>query len=152
MDKSKPRITVRVYGILIEKNNVLVSDEIHYNRLITKFPGGGLQFGEGTLECLTREFREEMDIGLTSAEHYYTVDFFQASAFDPEVQVVSIYYQVKTDSSHLIPVSNNLLSIENSNGNNQSLRWVSLNELKNDTFTFPIDRHVAKMLTSKINH
>jgi hypothetical protein len=29
---------VRVYGILIEDEAVLVSDEIHFDRMITKFP------------------------------------------------------------------------------------------------------------------
>ena len=51
---------LRVYGILInEQNQLLVSDEYIRGMKITKFPGGGLEFGEGTRDCLKREFLEE---------------------------------------------------------------------------------------------
>jgi 8-oxo-dGTP pyrophosphatase MutT (NUDIX family) len=54
-------ITVRVYGILLnERKEVLVSDELIRGNYFTKFPGGGLEFGEGTRACLQREFQEEM--------------------------------------------------------------------------------------------
>ena len=40
-------ITLRVYGILInEAKQVLVSDEFIRGNYFTKFPGGGLEFGE----------------------------------------------------------------------------------------------------------
>ena len=40
---------IRVYGILInDAKQVLVSDEYIRGTYITKFPGGGLEFGEGT--------------------------------------------------------------------------------------------------------
>ncbi|MFN5439619.1 MAG: NUDIX hydrolase, partial [Bacteroidota bacterium] len=39
---------IRVYGILIsDDNQVLVSDEFIRGNYYTKFPGGGLEFGEG---------------------------------------------------------------------------------------------------------
>ena len=54
---------VRVYGLLINENKqVLVSDEYIRGDYITKFPGGGLEFGEGTRDCLKREFMEEMTL------------------------------------------------------------------------------------------
>ena len=54
---------IRVYGILInEKNQVLVADEYIRGGYYTKFPGGGLEFGEGTRDCLKREFKEEMNL------------------------------------------------------------------------------------------
>ena len=37
---------IRVYGILIQDSNVLVSDEYIKGKNITKFPGGGLEYGE----------------------------------------------------------------------------------------------------------
>jgi len=58
-------ITLRVYGILINENKqVLVSDEFIRGHYYTKFPGGGLEFGEGTRDCLKREFKEEMDLSV----------------------------------------------------------------------------------------
>ena len=83
---------VRVYGILIDGNRLLVSDEKHRDISFTKLPGGGLQFGEGTVDCLKREFLEETSLEVEIISHFYTVDFFQPSAFNPQQQVISIYY------------------------------------------------------------
>ena len=54
---------IRVYGILLnEQQQLLVSDEYIRGGYYTKFPGGGLEYGEGTRDCLKREFKEEMDL------------------------------------------------------------------------------------------
>ena len=54
---------VRVYGVLLdEEKRLLVSDEFIRGQYITKLPGGGLEIGEGTRDCLQREFKEEKDI------------------------------------------------------------------------------------------
>ena len=46
-------ISIRVYGLLInEHRQVLVSDEYIRGQHYTKFPGGGLEFGEGLREGL----------------------------------------------------------------------------------------------------
>src|SRR5215212_5218313 len=87
---------IRVYGILInERRQVLVSDEYIRGDYITKFPGGGLEFGEGTRDCLKREFMEEMNLNVQVEQHLYTTDFYQRSAFNPDHQIISIYYSVK---------------------------------------------------------
>ena len=65
-------ISVRVYGILINENNqVLVSDEYIRGNYFTKFPGGGMELGEGTRDCLRREFMEETGLDVTVGEHIY---------------------------------------------------------------------------------
>ncbi len=75
---------VRVYGILVnDKNQILLSDEIIRGNFYTKFPGGGLEIGEGTRECLKREFKEEMNLEVEVEKHFYTTDFYQQSAFQP---------------------------------------------------------------------
>src|SRR5438105_10392546 len=89
-------INLRVYGILFGENKkVLVSDEYIRGGYYTKFPGGGLEFGEGTRDCLKREFMEEMGLNVEVTDHIYTTDFFQLSAFNPSHQIISIYYLVK---------------------------------------------------------
>ena len=96
--------TIRVYGILKdEQNHVIVSDEKIRGSLFTKFPGGGLEFGEGTRDCLVREFKEEMNLTVQVNEHIYTTDYFQRSAFNPSHQIVSIYYSVIALEPILIP-------------------------------------------------
>src|SRR5689334_13690577 len=87
---------IRVYGILINDNRqVLVSDEYIRGKYYTKFPGGGLEFGEGTRDCLRREFMEEMNLKVEVTDHLYTTDFYQESAFLAGHQIISIYYFVK---------------------------------------------------------
>ena len=70
-------VSVRVYGILINaEKQVLVSDEFIRGGLYTKFPGGGLEVGEGTRDCLKREFMEEMGLLVEVGDHIYTTDFY----------------------------------------------------------------------------
>lgn len=67
---------IRVYGILINKNaEVLLTHEKEEGNVFTKFPGGGLEFGEGLRECLVREFLEETQQRVEVMEHFYTTDF-----------------------------------------------------------------------------
>lgn len=61
---------IRVYGILLDENNrLLVSDEFIRGNYFTKLPGGGLEFGEGTRECLKREFMEETGLEVEVGDH-----------------------------------------------------------------------------------
>ena len=78
---SPERFTIRVYGILLdEAKGILVADEFQSGKRFTKFPGGGLELGEGTKECLIREWKEELEQEIEVTEHLYTTDFFQISA------------------------------------------------------------------------
>src|SRR3989337_3599557 len=99
------RFNVRVYGLLItEEKQVLVSDERIRGGLYTKFPGGGLEYGEGTRDCLKREFMEEMNLSVEVGDHIYTTDFFQVSAFNPSHQIISIYYFAKALEAITCPI------------------------------------------------
>ena len=95
----KNPFVLRVYGLYIDPNHdVLVSDEYIYGKYVTKFPGGGLEYGEGTIDCLRREMMEETGNVFEVNEHFYTTDNFVQSAFNPEIQVISIYYKMKPPS------------------------------------------------------
>src|SRR6478736_6455356 len=92
------RFTIRVYGILkYEHNRILLSDEFIRGDYFTKFPGGGMELGEGTRDCLKREFKEETGLDVTVGDHIYTTDYFQQSAFNNKDQIVSIYYHAYAD-------------------------------------------------------
>jgi ADP-ribose pyrophosphatase YjhB (NUDIX family) len=143
-----------VYGVLInEKQQVLVSDEYIRGNYYTKFPGGGLEFGEGTRDCLHREFLEEMNLNVEVGEHIYTTDYFQLSAFHPEHQIISIYYRVKATENITTRISSspfdfdeNQLKIYSEQQETESFRFIDWDVFSEETVTLPIDKIVAKML------
>ena len=152
------KITVRVYGILINENKqVLVSDEFIRGGYYTKFPGGGLEFGEGTRDCLRREFVEEMNLKVEVLDHLYTTDFFQESAFRPGDQILSIYYLVKA----LEPINVRLSDVEFDFDKDQLDRYEQIKEVEtfrlinwekfsDESVTLPIDKVVAKLVKEKL--
>lgn len=141
---------VRVYGICIHNKNVLVTDEIRYGKMITKFPGGGLQFGEGTIDCLKRECLEEFGQQVEVNELFYTTDFFQPSAFNSRQQVISIYYFISIPQPEKIPVTQKQFEFPEVKEEAQTFRWISLKDLSENDFTFPIEKKVAELLRKKI--
>lgn len=141
---------LRVYGIFIHNNSILVSDEYIKGNKITKFPGGGLEFGEGTKDCLKREFIEELNLEIEVIEHFYTTDFFVKSFFDENSQVVSIYYLVKPISKLDFKTSDTPHNYEKKEGA-QALRWISCKDFKESDLTLLIDQFVAKLIINLIN-
>lgn len=139
-------INVRVYGILIEDGKVLVSDEYIKGNNITKFPGGGLEYGEGTKECVMREFREELNLSIEVLSHFYTTDFFVNSAFSNQSQIISVYYLVKSLEPFEFPISTQLFDFKEIKEGAQSMRWVDIDAISENDFTFIIDKYVADLL------
>lgn len=139
------KFNIRVYGLLMnEQGEVLLSDEQYKGQRFTKFPGGGLEFGEGTKDCLIREFKEELGIEIQVGELFYLTDSFQVSSFDKESQVVSVYYRISTQEFHKIHTV--LQPFENLNGKQEVQRWKKCSEIQENDVTFPIDRKVVKLL------
>jgi mutator protein MutT len=142
------KLNVRVYGILInDKNQVLVSDERIKQQKITKFPGGGLEFGEGTMDCLKREFMEELNLKIEVITHFYTTDFFQRSAFHADHQIISIYYLVKSSETETIKKQFDFTHLVN---DEQLVRWINIDSISENEFTLPIDKIVAEMIRKNI--
>ncbi len=147
---------IRVYGIIIsEDNQVLVSDEFIRGNYYTKFPGGGLEFGEGTRDCLAREFMEEMNLKVEVKEHLYTTDFFQMSAFNPEHQIVSIYYRVFPLEEIKMPLRNKAfefddkqMAVYKETGETETFRMIPLEEFGEHAVSLPIDKVVADLVKS----
>lgn len=145
---------IRVYGILVnEQRQVLVSDEFIRGSYYTKFPGGGLEFGEGTRDCLKREMKEELDLDVEVSEHLYTTDFFQLSAFNPEHQIVSIYYRVKPLEAIKAPLRDKIfdfdegqLAVYHRTGETETFRFIDWNDFSEESVTLPIDKVVARMI------
>lgn len=141
---------VRVYGLLInDQNEVLISDEQEYGMRFTKFPGGGLELGEGLADGLKREFLEECNCEVEIIKHFYTTDFFVRSAFN-DSQVISVYYLVKNASPLNLIFKTVVFDFDGEGDILQSFRWVKLADLGSEDFLFPTDQHVAKLLISDL--
>lgn len=150
-----PNFNIRVYGILKdEKNRILVSDEFIRGNFFTKFPGGGLEFGEGTRDCLVREFMEETGLEVTVEEHIYTTDFFQISAFNNVDQIISIYYSVSAKKLSLLKTSEMPFNFSNEIINDktacaESFRFIEWEKLTDKDVSLPIDKIVVNLLKSR---
>ena len=145
---------LRVYGILInEQNQLLVSDEYISGMKITKFPGGGLEFGEGTRDCLKREFLEEMNLNVEVGKHLYTTDYFQLSSFNSSHQIISIYYFVNALEKITAPLrtkpfdfDDEQLKIYEQQKEIETFRFIDLDKLNVDDVSLPIDKKIIQLL------
>lgn len=153
------RFNIRVYGILInEKKQVLVADEYIRGGYYTKFPGGGLEFGEGTRNCLKRELKEELGIECEIGNHIYTTDYYQQSAFNKDHQIISIYYFAKQLEEIKVPLRKELfdpiaigfdrqqMEIYKKTGETETFRFIDWDNFSDASVTLPIDKIVAKMI------
>ena len=151
-------ITVRVYGILInELNQVLVSDEFIRGNYYTKFPGGGLETGEGTRDCLAREFMEEMQLRVEVGDHIYTTDFYQQSAFNPAQQILSIYYYAHPLEPIAVPLKTTAfdfdaqqMAIYAEKQQVETFRFINWTHFNPDVLSLPIDKIAAGIVKQQI--
>jgi len=145
---------LRVYGILInEQKQLLVSDEYIRGGYYTKFPGGGMELGEGTRDCLKREFKEEMDLDVEIGAHIYTTDFYQISAFNPAHQIISIYYFAKALEPIKCPLrttpfdfDEKQMEVYKNTGETETFRFIDWDKVTPESVTLPIDKIVVQML------
>ena len=149
---------IRVYGLLLNNNQeILVSDELIKGKYYTKFCGGGLEFGEGTHECLIREFKEEMDLNVEIVEHLYTTDYYQPSMFNPQHQMMSIYYIVRALEPIKIKLKETAFDFDDDqlkkhaeSGQTESFRFVPHHLFSPNLLSLPIDKIAAKVFIDKI--
>ncbi|NOZ47728.1 MAG: NUDIX domain-containing protein [Chlorobi bacterium] len=149
--KEKSGFIIRVYGILINNNNeVLLSDEFQLNMKMTKFPGGGLEQGEGTIDCLKREAIEELGQKVKIVKHLYTTDYYQEALFFKSKQLLSIYYLIELLGKPTFKISAKPFDFNELKNGNQSFRWKSIQNLQQNDLTFPIDKKMVEIIKSII--
>ena len=150
------RFNIRVYGVLInEQKQVLVADEMIRGNLYTKFPGGGLEFGEGTRDCLAREFLEELDLRVEVGPHIYTTDFYVPSAFHPGQQIISIFYRVFALEAIKARISTTPFDFDTAQLQRyeqqqeiETFRFIDWANFSEDSVHLPVDKVVAKQLVN----
>ena len=148
------RFNIRVYILLYDEDrtSLLLSDEILSGNYYTKFPGGGLEYGEGLLDCLHREAREELGQDVEVLRQFYTSEDFQVSKFVPEDQIICVYYQCclpKNDQGRRLPtfrVSEQKYDFVEHREREESFRWQALSSLREDEMSLLLDRQVVRRL------
>jgi len=140
------RFNLRVYGIYIREGRILLSDEYRFGKIMTKLPGGGLELGEGVEDALKREWMEELQTEIEIGSIVYVNPFLQLSAFNPQDQVICMYFFVQPLTSLNVSVSTKVYDFPINGEDQQSFRWKKLEELQADDFTFPIDKSLVEEL------
>ncbi len=126
---------IRVYVLAYHEDHLLVLKEPFMNQMIYKFPGGGLEFGEGIMDCLKREFKEELNLEINEIEHFYTQEDFIECQIKPDKQLVLIYYKAKIK---------NIKSLQILDTSIQEIKWIKQQELDPNLFSLTVDKIVVK--------
>ena len=147
MEKGITRFNIRVYGLFIHEDRILVTDEFRMGQFLTKFPGGGMNLGEGTIDCLKRECMEELGQEIKNISHFYTTDFFQPAYFLPQTeQLISIYYKAELCAPELVDIASEVFDFPEVCEGAQRFRWINLCGINSEQFTLPVDKYVASLL------
>src|SRR4029079_5518323 len=101
---------------------------------------GGLEVGEGTRDCLKREFKEEMDLNVEIGDHIYTTDHYVKSAFNTAHQILSIYYFATALEPIKVPLRDKefdfdeqQMKVYNEVNQTETFRFVNWNNFSPDT-------------------
>lgn len=130
---------IRVYALCIVDNELLVLKEPFAGKMVTKFPGGGMEFGEGTADCLKREFKEELNLEITVGDAFYIQEeFIQSLAKDGKQLLTLYFYATILDLHNLKIIDKNI----------QEINWVPLSA--SNPLTLPIDQIVFNKLQAKL--
>lgn len=89
MEEVRPRI--RVAGILIEDNKILLIQHHKNNKKYWLIPGGGNDWGETTKEALIREYKEETNMDIEVDEFLF---FSETISPDKKRHVLNLFYKI----------------------------------------------------------
>ncbi|WP_124641852.1 MULTISPECIES: NUDIX domain-containing protein [Amniculibacterium] len=132
------KINIRIYACCIKDRKVLALYEEYAGEALLKLPGGGLEFGESVIECLHREFDEELNLKIKNIQHFYTQEDFLESRFRENEQLLTVYYTADlVDEDELIIRDPCIEKVE----------WISLDQ--ENPFTLPIDALVFEKLKQR---
>ena len=131
---------IRVYALCIVNNEILTLKEPFAGNMVVKLPGGGLEFGEGTADCLKREFKEELNLEITVDDAFYIQENFVPSLAKDSKQLLTLYFFATIIDLH---------NLEIIDKNIQEVNWIPLTA--NNPFTLPVDKIVFNKLQSKLS-
>jgi len=143
------RFNIRAYFILFnDSDEILLSDELIAGKKYTKFPGGGVELGEGIEDAIRREAMEELGQEVEIVQHIYTTGFFVQSAFLPNDQIISVYYQVHLLEKPRFRTTHIKFDFATNNPQKESFRWAKLSDIQPNELSFPADKYLLQQLQS----
>lgn len=134
----RPR--VRVAGILIENNKILLIEHKKNDKKYWLIPGGGVDWGESTAEALIREYKEETNLDVTVDKFLF---LSETIAPDKEKHVINLYFKVKKDENSKAEM------ILGDEINLNDLRFVSKDEIENIKIYPNIKEQIKQLLYEK---
>lgn len=135
------KINIRVYGLYLNPNKELLAlHEYYAGEQLIKLPGGGLELGEGLIDCLHREFMEELNLKIEIKNHFYTQEDFIVSKFRENEQLLTIYYLIDIPNIEELKIMDKSI---------QEIKWISLQE--ENPLPLPIDQLVFQKLKNEFS-
>ncbi len=83
------RLRVRVCGVCVHDNRLLLVKHRMAGGPLWAPPGGGLEFGESAPACLAREFREETGLSVEIRDFLFACELLQ-----PPLHAVELFFNV----------------------------------------------------------
>ena len=134
------KLNIRVYATAIKDEKVLVLHEEYAGEQLMKLPGGGLEFGEGLLDCLHREFEEELNVKINILGHLYTQEDFVVSRFRDNEQLLTVYYLVEIIDENDFLIMDPCI---------EKTEWIPINTDENP-FILPVDKIAFEKLKERM--
>lgn len=136
--KTRPRI--RVAGILIENDKILLIEHKKEDKRYWLIPGGGVEWGESTAEALSREFKEETNLDIKIEEFLF---LSETIAPDKEKHIINLYFKISRDEN-----SNSEILLGNEDNLND-LRFLSKEEILDIKLYPNIKDKIIKLLNKE---
>lgn len=95
MEEIRPRI--RVAGILIENDKILLIQHYKNNKKYWLIPGGGNDWGETAKEALIREYKEETNMDIEVDEFLF---FSETISPDKKRHVLNLFYKIHRNNKN----------------------------------------------------
>ena len=134
------KLNIRVYATAVKDRKVLVLHEEYAGEQLMKLPGGGLEFGEGLLDCLHREFEEELNVKINILGHLYTQEDFVVSRFRDNEQLLTVYYLVEIIDENDFLIMDPCI---------EKTEWIPINTDENP-FILPVDKIAFEKLKERL--
>jgi len=138
MEEVRPRI--RVAGILIEDNKILLIQHHKNNKKYWLIPGGGNDWGETTKEALIREYKEETNMDIEVDEFLF---FSETISPDKKRHVLNLFYKIHRNNKNdsIIKLGEEAVLTD--------LKFVTKEELKTMTIYPNIKENLLKLMNNE---